>query len=602
MNYLTYLKKTSTLSNAIISLLIIIVSIGLLGQSIKTQSDTTIVWLYAFDVAAVISCSIMYSFLGFSGVFAVILFSSSLITLGWIYSFNRFYINCESVSFEVGPIFKISGFDGNISILIDNVSYSFSMLTSLISFCVLMYAFSYMRFERNILNFIVYYKLFGWSMILLVLSNSWFCLILGWELIGITSFLLINFWSTKITTLKSAIKAFTFNKVSDAALILCACLSLSLGFYNINSTMSAAPTFANLHINLLGNSYSYASILLTFLVIASFCKSAQFGFHFWLPDSMEAPVPASALIHSATLVSAGIYLLLRFNYLFLLCSGISDVYCVITAFTAFYGAIIASYQTDVKKILAYSTISHCGLLMFSVVMHSPFITIFYLLAHGFFKSLNFICVGNFIQYSNNYQDVSKMGRYFNLFRFEFFFFFITLFNLSSAPMFFCFFSKHWLLNQATSNGYLNLVCASFLFLAAFCGFFYSSKLLYECCLSIKRSHYTLYNVNNINRGPLVLFKRSNILSRLSMVSLLTAAVFVLYMAWSPMLVDHQYLMDGYNSGLKKSHGSLFYAINLYFSVILAIIAMCYLIFKKESIYTKTFYLTGFLFCLICAII
>ena len=117
---------------------------------------------------------------------------------------------------------------------------------------------------------------------------------------------------------------------------------------------------------------------------------------------MEAPVPASALIHSATLVSAGIYLLLRFNSLFLLCPNITYIIGILSSFTAFYGAIIAAFQTDVKKILAYSTISHCGILIFSTLMQLPYITLFYLFAHGFFKSINFICVGNFIQYGNYY--------------------------------------------------------------------------------------------------------------------------------------------------------------------------------------------------------
>lgn len=163
-------------------------------------------------------------------------------------------------------------------------------------------------------------------------------------------------------------------------------------------------------------------------------------------------MPASALIHSATLVSAGIYLLLRFNSV-LLVSGFSyALIALVSSFTAFYGAIIAAFQTDVKKILAYSTISHCGMLVFSTLMNAPYITLFYLFAHGFFKSINFMCVGNFIQYSNNYQDTSRMGRYFSSFRFEFFFFCVTLFNLSSAPMFFCFFSKHWLLGSAYTYG------------------------------------------------------------------------------------------------------------------------------------------------------
>jgi len=274
-------------------------------------------------------------------------------------------------------------------------------------------------------------------------------------------------------------------------------------------------------------SISYGSVLLIFLCIAGFCKSAQFGLHFWLPDSMEAPVPASALIHSATLVSAGIYLLLRFNGLFLYCSTISIIFAIITSFTAFYGATIASFQTDVKKILAYSTISHCGMLMFSILMQSPFTTIFYLFAHGFFKSINFMCVGNFIQASNNYQDVSRMGRFFSLFKFELFFFVITLFNLSSGPLFFCFFSKHWLIGFAYTNGFAASVSVCFIYATAFCGVFYSSKLLFECMLAPKRAHNSVYSTHAINSIEST-YRRSNALGRFAMFTLFIISFIVLY--------------------------------------------------------------------------
>jgi NADH-quinone oxidoreductase subunit L len=157
---------------------------------------------------------------------------------------------------------------------------------------------------------------------------------------------------------------------------------------------------------------------------------------------MEAPVPASALIHSATLVSAGIYLILRFSESLIINSYLTSFFSLFTTATALFGATIAATQTDVKKILAYSTISHCGVLMYSITLQAPHITIFYLFAHGFFKSLNFICVGNFIQYANNYQDMSRMGGFFSIYGLERFFLIVTAFNLSSAPFFLAFFSKH----------------------------------------------------------------------------------------------------------------------------------------------------------------
>ena len=248
---------------------------------------------------------------------------------------------------------------------------------------------------------------------------------------------------------------------------------------------------------------------------------------------MEAPVPASALIHSATLVSAGIYLTLRFNFCFEYSPNLFLLFQIVTASTAFYGAAIASFQTDVKKVLAYSTISHCGMLMYSITLGAPHVTIFYLFAHGFFKSLNFLCVGNFVQYANNYQDVSRMGYFAKNFAFERFFLTICIFNLSSAPFFLAFFSKHWLINSAHYNSVVALVSVSMVFSAAFCGFFYSSKLFYESLLSKKRAHYSVYNeraaVNSRDNASAYadVNARANRLGVFSMCLLFVAAVAIL---------------------------------------------------------------------------
>lgn len=480
---------------------------------------------------------------------------------------------------ELGPLSKYPGLDSGIVIYIDYVSYSFALLTSLISLCVYLYAFSYMRFEKNILNFLVYFKLFGWSMILLVMAGSWFTLLLGWELIGITSFLLINFWTSKIGTLKSAFKAFVFNKVSDAALIAAICLSIMSGVSYINSSSAFTSQMASTYVFTAGTSLNYATIFLVAIVIAACCKSAQFGFHFWLPDSMEAPVPASALIHSATLVSAGIYLLLRFNNFFLACPTISLMFGLVTAFTAFYGAVIASFQTDVKKILAYSTISHCGMLMFSILMHQPYVTVFYLFAHGFFKSINFMCVGNFIQAANNYQDTSRMGRFFALFKFEFYFFAITLFNLSSGPLFFCFFSKHWLISNAYTNGAVGSLTICFIYAAAFCGAFYSSKLMFECMLAYKRAHHSVYSTLAV-RSAEGLFRKSNLLGRLAMSFLFIIAFIVLFCLWQDSNLTSAIMYDDYLATTQANYGSAFYAVHVWFSACIAITALCYVSFKR----------------------
>jgi NADH:ubiquinone oxidoreductase subunit 5 (subunit L)/multisubunit Na+/H+ antiporter MnhA subunit len=231
-------------------------------------------------------------------------------------------------------------------------------------------------------------------------------------MIGITSFLLINFWSTKISSLKSAFKAYTFNKFSD----LCLFLAVIYSFILINDSSIIVFNFQvieyiNYYITTPFFKIQMVELLSFLFVTAAFVKSAQFGFHIWLPDSMDAPVPASALIHSATLVSAGVFILLRLTILFELSIYATYVIPLVGSFTAFVGGLGAVYQSDIKRILAYSTISHCGFLMVCFSLHVPEYTILYLYIHGFFKAAVFLCAGNIIRFSRNYQDFRKMGSF-----------------------------------------------------------------------------------------------------------------------------------------------------------------------------------------------
>lgn len=243
------------------------------------DSDSWIL-LYALDLTAVLACALAAPFIGVHGLVAVCGASGSAFAASLAFNFPRFFVRGESVLVDVGPLFKLPGVAHGVVLYVDSVSYGFALLTALISSCVFVYAFSYMRFEKNIVNFLVFLKLFGWSMTLLVLAGSWVTLFLGWELIGITSFLLINFWSSKITTLKSAFKALSFNKVSDAAVMAAVCLNLSAGTLYVNGSMAYANVLAAREFGLGFCSVDYASLVLFCLMVASFCKSAQFGFHF----------------------------------------------------------------------------------------------------------------------------------------------------------------------------------------------------------------------------------------------------------------------------------------------------------------------------------
>lgn len=538
--------------------------------------------LYALEWLFVLVAASASPYLGFVGFFWVTALSGVATAVALLSKYNSFFGSGVAASFETAAVAKVGYSQVSVALYVDSVGYAFGLLTALIGSAVYFYAFSYMRLEKNILNFLIYLEVFKLSMMLLVWANSWFTLVLGWELIGASSFLLINFWTSKATTLKSAFKALSFNKLSDAALITAACIALWFGASTVQSAAHFGAVLAEKSASIGHLTVSANDAFLVCICVASFCKSAQLGFHFWLPDSMEAPVPASALIHSATLVSAGIYLVSRFSFCFLNSPTLLQFFQLLTAATAFYGAAVAAFQTDVKKILAYSTISHCGMLMYSITLFRPEITLFYLFAHGFFKSLNFLCVGNFVQYANNYQDVSRMGGFGSAYRLEAFFLFVTAFNLSSAPLFLAFFSKHWLITSAAYSSPHSSITSALLFAAAYCGFFYSAKLYNETVLSKKRAHRTIYNTKAVRPATLRWVRRANNLGLVGMLLLFVYAAAILAMLFAQITAGGSWRSDVW-SGSSAPLPTLFEGtLLLGFSLTLTILAYSYVAFKRSG--------------------
>lgn len=394
----------------------------------------------------------------------------------------------------------------SLEFMLDFYGLSYITLTLSIGVWASLFAFSYMRSEPRIYNFIVLLYFFLLSMVLLLCSSNFCSLLLGWELIGCFSFLLINFWTTRIATAKSAFKAFTFNKLSDLCLLTCFIISLH---YLPGFSLSELNNFSYLlvlNVYVFNLKISLANIFFSLIMVGSFCKSAQFGFHVWLPDSMEAPVPASALIHSATLVSAGIYLMGRF-WTFSSLSGIS--LCILThsSLTALYGGVVAAYQTDLKRILAYSTISHCGFMFCSLSLNNVLITLLYLHLHGWFKSLSFMCVGNIIFKSNGYQDSRRMGGLLNTCSLEFLVLLVSLSSLASLPFSLGFFNKHFLLVVLQNNSF-EILPFMFLTLASFTGIFYSFNILksvfwgpFKGHKSVHQGNLNFYNNLNQTNNP-----------------------------------------------------------------------------------------------------
>lgn len=325
----------------------------------------------------------------------------SILTI-YYYIFNNLVIEHLNFYFQATNFTQNIGLiDFNISFQLNSLTYLFSLLVFLIGFCTNMYALNYFKNEADEMGFLFWLNAFILSMVILVLASNFFTLFLGWELIGLTSFFLINFWQSRRSTLKSSFKAFSFNLASDVFLLS----SLILLYTNLHTT-----SIATINVLLLetGVSYDNWSNLAAFLLIlCASIKSVQLFGHLWLPDSMEAPVPASSLIHSATLVSAGVFLLLRFNALIIL-THFESLLIYWGAITAAYGGVVAAAQTDMKKLLAYSTMSHCGFLFVLVGVGDQYITIIYLFLHGLFKASTFFCVGSFVRFYGT-QDTRLMG-------------------------------------------------------------------------------------------------------------------------------------------------------------------------------------------------
>lgn len=364
------------------------------------------------------------------------------------------------------------------SFSLNYLSYCFVLLVSVIGFTTNIYILNYFRGEADESGFIFWINAFIVSMLLLVLSANFFTLFLGWELIGLTSFFLINFWQAKRSTLKSSFKAFSFNLISDVFLLI----AFVCFYYSTGTT--ECDVFHALLILDASKMTSGVWVGAFSLVLCAAIKSVQIFGHLWLPDSMEAPVPASSLIHSATLVSAGIYLISKFHILFIILDWISGL-LFLGAFTAAYGAIVASAQTDLKKLLAYSTMSHCGFLWILASMGAFGVMVLYLFLHGLFKASTFYCAGSFIR-AYGTQDSRWMGDGATYYRGDTLLYILSALNLAGLPFSIGFFYKTFFFKMLllTNLNYINLGLMIIGMLGSVVYFF---RLVYYVCFDFLKT-------------------------------------------------------------------------------------------------------------------
>ena len=306
---------------------------------------------------------------------------------------------------------SIAGFNFKAGILIDHLTVSMMAVVTFISLMVHIYSIGYMHDDPGYHRFFCYISLFTFSMMLLVMSNNLLQLFFGWEGVGLMSYLLIGFWYKKESAIQANFKAFIVNRVGDMGLILGIAVIFSIiGSLDYQTIFNSSTELVNTKISIINN-YSVSGITLACLLLffGAMGKSAQMPLHVWLPDSMEGPTPISALIHAATMVTAGVYMVARMSPLFELSSIALSVILIVGATTAVFSGILGLVQFDIKRIIAYSTISQLGYMMVAAGVSAYSASIFHLMTHAFFKSLLFLAAGSVIIALHHEQDIRKMG-------------------------------------------------------------------------------------------------------------------------------------------------------------------------------------------------
>ena len=313
-----------------------------------------------------------------------------------------------------GPVYTWLVSDGTrfeIGFLIDRLSALMMVVVSFVSLMVHIYTIGYMADDPGYQRFFAYIALFTFSMLMLVMANNFLQLFFGWEAVGLVSYLLIGFWYTRPSAIYANLKAFLVNRVGDFGFLLAIALVLAyFGTLDYAAVFSRAPSMAGATIEVIpGTPWLLLSAICIGLFVGAMGKSAQFPLHVWLPDSMEGPTPISALIHAATMVTAGIFMVARMSPLFEHSQTALSFVLVIGGITAFFMALIAVVQYDIKRVVAYSTLSQLGYMTVALGASAYSAAIFHLMTHAFFKALLFLGAGSVIIALHHEQDMRKMG-------------------------------------------------------------------------------------------------------------------------------------------------------------------------------------------------
>ncbi|MFZ2620418.1 MAG: NADH-quinone oxidoreductase subunit L [Alphaproteobacteria bacterium] len=394
--------------------------------------------------------------------FAMLLTTGGMVLCG-VLSFKLFLLigmyDTPALNVTLGTWLTTSAYAVEFGLLVDKLTATMLLVVCGVSACVHVYAMGYMADDPHKPRFFAYLSLFTFAMLALVTAPNLLQMFLGWEGVGLASYLLIGFWFEKESANAASMKAFITNRVADAAMLLGLFTLIAVaGSVTYADILPAASTIASKTYMFMGWEIPAAELICLLLFIGAMGKSAQFGLHVWLPDAMEGPTPVSALIHAATMVTAGVFLLCRMSPLFEYAETTLMIVGYVGALTAIFAATVGLTQRDIKRVIAYSTCSQLGYMFFAIGVSAYPAAMFHLTTHAFFKALLFLGAGSVIHGLHHEQDLFNMGGIRKALPITYGLMWIGSLALAGIPPFAGFFSKDLILESAygahTDAGYI----------------------------------------------------------------------------------------------------------------------------------------------------
>src|SRR3954464_12829930 len=438
------------------------------------MSTTTWAWLVlAFPLAGTLALALGFRFwpgrtAGWIGTAAILgSFACAIATFASLMGKDPEHRRIVSTLYDYA---NSVGVDAKLTILVDPLSVLMILVVSGVSMLIHLYSVTYMTRDAGFVRYFAYLNYFVFSMLVLVLAGNFFILIIGWAFVGAASYLLISFWYRRRTATRAGIKAFVINVVGDIGLVLG-----TFFIFRHSHTLDYLGTFKQAS-HIPQGALTAGCI---FLLIGAFAKSAQIPFHTWLADAMEGPTPVSALIHAATMVTAGVYLIARMHILFEFAPGAAEVGAIVGGSTLFVAGTIGLAVTDIKRVIAWSTMSQIGYMVMAVSAGAYAAGMFHFMTHAFFKALLFMAAGSVIGAMAGTQDLDRMGGFRKVMPFTFITMLAGALALSGIPPFSGFFSKDEILADVAQRHGWHWILFVVGYIAAFLTAVYTFRMMFR---------------------------------------------------------------------------------------------------------------------------